>query len=634
MFGLRNLIPSVAAWTVVAVATTSALGATLVQIPTYNGPGYSSGTFAGDTTEGRAVSPDGKYVIGLCVGTNTVAPNPPTASQVGILWDLTNPTKWVIQGGRGSSICTGVTYRTVPAGQQLVVHGLSSGHPIYYFSTDVNAATPFPTSLRDSTLSGEILGTTGTVCGLGLDDVVYGIWHKLSGSTYMLHTEKVNSEPGVYAGRDKKDIPSNIDASIQGVSGVGMSVGRRKFDMGGGTFVFGNYFLQYRGTATLPSLGTQFAGFLPGLDGTNAGEAWAVSQDGTKVFGLSPVTGGRPGSWPYMMTVVPNTDPLTGSIPTQTAIVELPTYPDTAGSVSNGRAYGCSVDGGFAVGMNYRGQERAVLWDLRDPAPANWKVYDLTAYFGALGQLGSFSRLIRAYDVEVDSVNSTVVVTGIGTAAAQTQGFVVTIPLSAFPLPDTGACCIIGSCTSKFQADCPDIPGNQRYTVNTLCINAACPGACCNDNGTCSDFVESAACIPPAGIFRGSSTSCGTTTCEGACCLGFQACEQADYGACAGDFAGIGVSCEAAACPCTTSTHIWADADRDGDLDIDDFAVFQICFTGPGGGVPAGCSCFDRSFSDPSGIDTDDFVAFENCATGSRSTILYDSLNPPPGCVP
>jgi len=61
----------------------------------------------------------------------------------------------------------------------------------------------------------------------------------------------------------------------------------------------------------------------------------------------------------------------------------------------------------------------------------------------------------------------------------------------------------------------------------------------------------------------------------------------------------------------------FADADGDGDVDQDDFAVFQTCFTGSGGGVPEGCNCFDK---DPLGgdgdIDSLDFGVFENCASG------------------
>ncbi len=131
-------------------------------------------------------------------------------------------------------------------------------------------------------------------------------------------------------------------------------------------------------------------------------------------------------------------------------------------------------------------------------------------------------------------------------------------------------------------------------------------GACCVKTGFgtggCS-IEEQAHCEAPVeegglgGIYRGNDSVCGVNNAN-----------------------------------CNFCGEMWADTDEDGDIDIRDFAVFQICFTGPGGGVPAGCSCFDRYVSGPSGIDTDDFIAFQNCVTGA--TILFDSLNPPPGCVP
>jgi len=58
----------------------------------------------------------------------------------------------------------------------------------------------------------------------------------------------------------------------------------------------------------------------------------------------------------------------------------------------------------------------------------------------------------------------------------------------------------------------------------------------------------------------------------------------------------------------------FADADGDSDVDQDDFAKFQLCYTGGSGGVPDGCVCFDQDEDDD--IDDDDFTAFQNCASG------------------
>jgi len=77
----------------------------------------------------------------------------------------------------------------------------------------------------------------------------------------------------------------------------------------------------------------------------------------------------------------------------------------------------------------------------------------------------------------------------------------------------------------------------------------------------------------------------------------------------------------------------FADADEDGDVDQNDFAIFQLCFTGTGGvipSVPNYCGCFDRDGD--TDIDSADFVAFQDCATGPN--IPFDMENPPPLCNP
>jgi len=58
----------------------------------------------------------------------------------------------------------------------------------------------------------------------------------------------------------------------------------------------------------------------------------------------------------------------------------------------------------------------------------------------------------------------------------------------------------------------------------------------------------------------------------------------------------------------------FADADEDGDVDQDDFALFQLCYTGTGGGVPDNCDCFNRDGDDD--VDSTDYGKFENCASG------------------
>ena len=84
---------------------------------------------------------------------------------------------------------------------------------------------------------------------------------------------------------------------------------------------------------------------------------------------------------------------------TQLSINPLPNYPDAAGSANLAIPYGCTADGKYAVGMNYRGTEKAVLWDTHDASATNWTVTDLTDLAVAGGNLNIFSRLTRAYSV-------------------------------------------------------------------------------------------------------------------------------------------------------------------------------------------------------------------------------------------
>lgn len=608
--------------------------------------------------KGLTIAPSGQAIV---VGTET-----PAASGIygGFVWDATNGTRQVVSSdGAPCSAALGVGYRTSAGQPQLVINGSSSGWNTDWFSNDDGLTwvkkrrdTYWPNSNKGPLFVGQNslgISPAGTA--------YYTICRKSITEIYSLKCDDSGGDPPAQlVSRDMKS--TTTETSVRAASSSGLSVGSRKDSNG----VEQNYMFQHRGVGVLPDNGTQSVAFLNGLAGNTFGQAWAVSQDGQvdgdgivqKVFGMSPVSDGRTGNWPYVMwvKVTPQVADPTAYDITQNAIQEMPTYPDTTGSVTNAVPYGASADGNWAVGMNYRGQELAVLWDVRDPTPANWKVYDLTAYFGASDLLGDFTRLSRAFAVAVDANN--VVVTGRGyTTAGATLAFVATIPLTAFPLPDVGACCMIGSCASKFQANCPDIAGQQRWTANTTCLNAACPGACCTDSmtGACSDFVESATCTGEGGTFLGSSTactagsclasccntdgSCGAeapgactadggiagalgsvceaSTCIGACCVSAGNCVEMAYGICPpAKFQGVGTICEENTCPCSIP---FADADGDGDVDQADFAVFQACYTGPGGILATGCECYD---ADPAGapdndIDSDDWTAFEACASGT-----------------
>ncbi|UCG17345.1 MAG: hypothetical protein JSV19_04795 [Phycisphaerales bacterium] len=56
------------------------------------------------------------------------------------------------------------------------------------------------------------------------------------------------------------------------------------------------------------------------------------------------------------------------------------------------------------------------------------------------------------------------------------------------------------------------------------------------------------------------------------------------------------------------------DCDADGDVDLSDFADFEGCLAGPGGGLGTGCVCFD--LDDNGDVDLGDFAEFQLAFTG------------------
>ena len=67
--------------------------------------------------------------------------------------------------------------------------------------------------------------------------------------------------------------------------------------------------------------------------------------------------------------------------------------------------------------------------------------------------------------------------------------------------------------------------------------------------------------------------------------------------------------------PGVAAASMPGDCDSDGDVDLDDFAEFEPCLTGPGGGLPEpDCSCFDFDYSGD--IDLTDFAAFQQAFAG------------------
>jgi hypothetical protein len=210
---------------------------------------------------------------------------------------------------------------------------------------------------------------------------------------------------------------------MNGVSALGRGVGYRTT-----SGVKQNYMLDWNGT------GTPTPNNFKGLAGDNEGQGYSVNANGTTIFGQSPITVSGTTFYGYKATM---------SGTTETSIGALPLFGNEAGSTSIQVPYGTTADGAWAVGMDYRGIEKAVVWDTGDANPANWTVFDLTDVATADGVLGPWTRLSRAYSVGEDGLGD-LVITGIGVDGGATRAFVMTIPLAEVPEPGTISLLAVG----------------------------------------------------------------------------------------------------------------------------------------------------------------------------------------------
>lgn len=348
-------------------------------------------------SDARAITPDGKYVAGNS-GAN------------GIFWSPGAGTVKVDNGSSSHTNSTGIGYRTVAAGTEIVVGGNdSSGWVSAFGAADPGAGTPtWLWRARDANSS--IQGASPRVPAANSVGGTAGVnWYmthdQKSASNVNISIEQGSGDPtGVYA-YGVKSTPYR--ANVRGVSGTGRAVGIRR-DVSTGS-PNQNYYWNWVG-ATTPSQ-TKFKGLKAG---SFDGDPFSISLDGTKIGGMAPVDGGRAGNWPYLYDVTTDT------------IEELPTFPDTAGSTTNAVVYGVSPDGKWAVGQNYRGVERACIWNTIGNG-----ITDLTSWATTLGIMGNFVRLSRAYTVGVDA-DGQPVVAGVGVyndgGVNYNRGFVFVLP--------------------------------------------------------------------------------------------------------------------------------------------------------------------------------------------------------------
>ncbi len=363
----------------------------------------------GDTTnDARAITPDGRWVVGL-------------SGSRGFLHavNTTNVVNVFTPDGAGSSIVTGVGSRTENGQREVVIAGLSSGWHADFMTTN---GTDFGSKRRDVNLGKAPAAVVANGLAGTASDIFYSTWWDAKANNNQIYVGKMFGawpmSPAAGTVIWDTNGVSAGPAAAHGVSSTGRAVGFTNSTKA-------NYVLDWNGS------GRATAWYFNGLNGTTAGEAWAVSANGTIIFGQSPVSGGRAGSWPYKALVTSNSPGVLQSVR------ELPGFLDTTGTAgSAGVPYGCTVDGKYAVGMSYRGMEKAALWDTRDPNSTNWTVVDLTELALANGSPDLFSRLVRAYSVGTNAAGD-LVIAGVGldtNTPAGLRAFVMTVALSTAPV--------------------------------------------------------------------------------------------------------------------------------------------------------------------------------------------------------
>lgn len=421
---------------VVAVVTgaTNVLGSTLTLIPI---PPWLAGT---NDNQGRAITVDGKYVVGVS-GTST---------EGGFLYDVANNTlAQPNAGGAVPSVATGVAYRTDPVSsqKQLVIDGLSSGYQTDWMTA--NGGSTWGAQRRDTAYAPNRIPAANSLAAVEGSDRFYQIVR--STNDRELYTNQGsntwdNATAPTFINNLSVNLPNGVTGNMNGVAPNGRAVGQRRVSN-----VRNNYVIEYP-----PNDATAF--FFNGLDGTSVGEAFSISADGNSVFGRSPITGSGATNHGYKV-INPG--------PSQT-IGALPHFPNTDGSTSLDAPYGCTPDGRYASGMNFRGTEKAVLWDTGDPNPANWTVTDLTDQATSEGILGGFTRLSRGYSVGTNSAGYPVI-TGIGSyfdgVATYTRGFVMVLSPATPAVARPRITSITGAGTGSVTVNYTNTLTGTNYTL-------------------------------------------------------------------------------------------------------------------------------------------------------------------------
>ena len=360
---------------------------------------------AGDASnEGRAITSDGQYIVGL------------SGTARGFLYPVGSASSIYVlsSDNAGATIANGVGYRTAldpvyaTNRTEVIISGMSSGYVTEWMTSD--GGTSFGAKRRDTSFTYNNMGTVNQLGATTGSDAYYVTSENASPGTSLLYVNKGSGTWVAAMTLSSKGIASDV-GFVNSVGASGRAVGWRGASKT--QSAKRNYMLTWNGT------GTPSPVFFNGLAGTDSGEAMSVSADGNTIFGRSRTVSDASNFYGYKV-VNPGAS--------QT-INALPEFGDTGGSTSRTIPYGCTADGQYAVGLDYRGQERAVMWDTSNADPNIWTVLDLTDLARNNGFLGDFTlNLRRAYSAGTNGAGD-VVVSGYGVnSSAFVRAFVMTVP--------------------------------------------------------------------------------------------------------------------------------------------------------------------------------------------------------------
>jgi hypothetical protein len=373
---------------------------------------------------GMAITPDGLWVAGY----SDDGTYPPYNLTPGFLYNVSAGTAVTAYnapvGGQILNPVTGICYRTYAGQQEIILAGLAAGWDSSFNTTNGTAFGLVDRySYGGSSQRPEQWLTNMRAAGGG--DSFFDVWWDVHSS--LPHQVRVGKFSGPWVAAltptpgTWDTAPANSTIQACAISGTGRAVGYQNDP-------HQNYVWDWTGT------GTATAWTFIGLDGvSDSGEAYAVSANGTIIFGRSadPNNSANPAALCGYKATFNSTMP---GPATQLSINPLPNYPDVDfANTTLATVYGCTADGKYAVGMDYRRVERAVLWDTSSPNSLYWTVLDLMDFATAQGILTNFTSLDRAYNVGVSAAGD-FVITGTGTLDGATRAFVLTVPkpLSAY----------------------------------------------------------------------------------------------------------------------------------------------------------------------------------------------------------